>query len=131
MHYVSVHGGDRWSLTTQLDFIWWELQNYGYGYSNLTAATNVSDATIAFEVHYEICGKCNQSARIANAKAVLAAYGGGGTTGAGCYSGTLGKEIPENTCLQSKFDMLWYQCSNGSWVDRWSDPDACNGVYPL
>ena len=62
----------------------------------------------------------------------LAAYGGvssGG--GAGCYSGTLGKEMPDNACVQSKFDSLWYQCSNGSWVDRWTDPDACNGVHPL
>jgi hypothetical protein len=26
---------------------------------------------------------------------------------------------------------LWYQCSDGFWVDRWSDPDPCNGEYPL
>jgi hypothetical protein len=130
-HYASAHGLSRWSLTTQLDFIWWEMNTYGYGFSSLKAATNVTDATVAFEVHYEICGACNQSGRIAYAKQVLAAYGGGSSGGAGCYSGTLGKEMPDNACVQSKFDGLWYQCSNGSWVDRWTDPTACNGVHPL
>lgn len=130
-HYASAHGVSRWALKTQLDFIWWELNNYGYGFSSLKAATNVTDATIAFEVHYEICGACAQSQRIAYAKQVLAAYGGGSSGGAGCYSGTLGKEMPDNACVQSKFDGLWYQCSNGSWVDRWTDPEPCNGVHPL
>jgi hypothetical protein len=132
VHYANLHGLNRWALQTQLDFIWYELNNYGYGFSSLKAATNVTDATVAFEVHYEICGACNQSGRIAYAKQVLAAYGGGGGGGgAGCYSGTLGKEMPDNACVQSKYDRLWYQCSNGSWVDRWTDPDACNGVHPL
>lgn len=129
-HYANAHGENRWALGTQLNFIWYELTNYGYGYSSLKAATNVTDATIAFEVHYEICGACNQTGRINYAKQVLAAYGGT-SGGAGCYSGTLGKEMPDNACVQSKFDNLWYQCSNGSWVDRWTDPDACNGVHPL
>jgi hypothetical protein len=39
--------------------------------------------------------------------------------------------MPENTCVESVFDGLWYQCAQGQWVDRWSDPDACNGEYPL
>ena len=129
-HYASAHGVSRWALKTQLDFIWYELNNYGYGFASLKAATNVSDATVAFEVHYEICGACNQTARINYAKQVLAAYGGT-SGGAGCYSGTLGREMPDNACVQSKYDRLWYQCSNGSWVDRWTDPDACNGVHPL
>jgi hypothetical protein len=132
VHYSNLHGLNRWALNTQLAFIWYELTTYGYGYSSLKAATNVTDATVAFEVHYEICGACNQSGRIAYAKQILAAYGGGSSGGgAGCYSGTLGKEMPDNACVQSKFDDLWYQCSNGSWVDRWTDPDACNGVHPL
>jgi hypothetical protein len=39
--------------------------------------------------------------------------------------------MPDNACVQSKFDGLWWQCANGAWVDRWTDPDACNGVHPL
>jgi hypothetical protein len=66
--------------------------------------------------------------------------GGGSDTGTGsgsandgtsCYSPTLGQVVPDNTCVQSDIDSLWYQCAAGSWVDRWTDPDPCNGVYPL
>ncbi|MFT3693877.1 MAG: phage tail tip lysozyme [Kofleriaceae bacterium] len=132
--YASQHGLDRWALNTQLQFIWYELTTFGYGYSTLKAATTVSAATIAFETKYEICGNCAQASRISYANQVLAAYGSGssgGNNGAECYSATLGREMPDNACVQSRSDSLWYQCSNGSWVDRWSDPDACNGVYPL
>ena len=66
-------------------------------------------------------------------EAALNAYGSGGTGGggAGCYSSTLGREMPDNACVQSRADSLWYQCANGAWVDRWTDPQACSGVYPL
>jgi hypothetical protein len=57
--------------------------------------------------------------------------GGGTSSAAGCYSDTLGREMPANACVQSKFDDAWYQCDNGSWVDRWTDPTACDGQYPL
>ena len=57
--------------------------------------------------------------------------GGSGTSPAGCYSSTLGKEMPSNACVQSRSNSLWYQCDDGAWVDRWTDPTACNGTYPL
>ena len=130
VHYANVHGLSRWSLNTQLQFIWYELTTYGYGYTALRAATNVTNATIIFENRFEICGNCQQSSRINYAKQVLAAYGGA-SGGAACYSSTLAHEVPDNACVQSQFDGLWYQCANGAWVDRWSDPHACNGVHPL
>ncbi len=129
--YAGQHGLNRWSLSTQLDFIWFELTQHGYGYAQLRAAGNVSDATIAFETRYEICGNCAQAQRISYAKQVLAAYGGGSTGDAGCYSHTLGREMPDRACVQSASDRAWYQCSDGAWVDRWTDPDACDGVHPL
>jgi hypothetical protein len=131
--YANAHGLSRWSLNAQLDFIWYELTNIGYGYSSLRGSGNVTQATVAFQDRYEICGTCDASARVRYAEQVLSAYGGGssGNNGAGCYSNTLGKEMPDNACVQSKFDKLWYQCANGAWVDRWTDPDACNGVHPL
>ena len=52
-------------------------------------------------------------------------------SGTNCYSHTLGREVPMNTCVQSASDRLWYQCNNGHWVDRWSDPAACVSVHPL
>ena len=144
--YASQHGASRTALGPQLDFIWYELTTYGYGYSELQAATTISAATAAFQDKFEICGACDSSQRIQYAQQALADYGGssggggggggssgGGSSGSGadCYSGTLGKDMPANACVQSKYDGLWYQCSDGAWIDRWTDPDACNGVYPL
>jgi hypothetical protein len=132
--YASKHGLDRWSLTAQLDFIWYELTSFGgYGLSALRGSTNVVDATIAFERDFEGCGQCDESTRIAYAEQVLGSHGGGGGGGGGkaCYSYTMGHEMPMNACVQSKYDRSWYQCDNGDWVDRWTDPAACDGVHPL
>ena len=57
--------------------------------------------------------------------------GDAGSGGAGCYSDTLGKEMPANACVQSASDNNWYKCDNGTWTDRSTDPTACNGSYPL
>jgi lysozyme len=61
-------------------------------------------------------------------------YNNGGHSsggGAGCYSDTLGATEPDNACVQSASNDAWYQCDDGSWVDRWTDPTACNGIYAL
>jgi len=78
--YASQQGESRLSLNLQLEFIWFELTHIGYGYSDLKAATNVTDATLAFMDKYEICGTCASSQRIQYAKDVLAAYGGDAAT---------------------------------------------------
>ncbi len=132
--YASAHGQSRWALNAQLNFTWYELETFsGYGLSELRAAGNVSAATIAFQDRFEGCGTCDQAQRLRYAEQALSAYGGGGTGGggAGCWSSTLGREMPDNACVQSRSDSLWYQCANGSWVDRWTDPAPCNGVHPL
>jgi hypothetical protein len=49
----------------------------------------------------------------------------------GCYSDTLGREMPDDACVQSKYDSDWYECHNGDWTDRWTDANACDGVFPL
>jgi hypothetical protein len=159
--YAAQQGESEWSLNLQLSFVWYELETFsGYGLSELRSSTSVSAATIAFQNRFEGCGTCDQSARIADAEAVLSAFGGtsGGSSGGGgsgsssgggnsssgsssggsssgggtgCYSDTLGKDMPANACVQSKYDSQWYQCDDGAWVDRWTDPAACDGVYPL
>ena len=48
-----------------------------------------------------------------------------------CYSDTLEREMPDDACVQSRTNGLWYQCAGGAWVDRWTDPQACDGVHPL
>jgi uncharacterized protein (TIGR03382 family) len=80
--YASTMGESATSLNLQLEFIWYELTNIGYGYNALRATTNVTDATLAFMSDYEICGTCASSQRITFAKAVLAAYGDDSVLGA-------------------------------------------------
>lgn len=146
--YANARGANRWALQTQLDFIWYELATVGgYGLADLRAATTINAAVTAFQNKYEICGTCAQTKRLEYARQALADFGGattggggtggGGTGGGGtststtCYSGTLERNVPENTCVESKFDGEWYQCSDGQWVDRYSDPEACVAEYPL
>ena len=74
--YAKQKGQSVWSLSLQLDFIWYELTTYsGYGLSKLKATTNVTDATVVFQTDFEGCGTCLQSQRVQYAKNVLAAYG--------------------------------------------------------
>jgi hypothetical protein len=73
--YAAQQAESMTSLNLQLEFIWYELTTIGYGYSDLKATTNVTDATIAFMDKYEICGDCLSSQRVAYAQDVLAAYG--------------------------------------------------------
>ena len=137
--YAHTKGESEYSLTLQLEFVWYELETFpGYGLSDLRHASDVTEATIAFQDDFEGCGECDQSQRIGYAEQALSAYGhrgGGGGAGAGgatgCYSDTLGRQMQDNACVQSKSDDAWYQCDSGSWVDRWTDPTACDGVYPL
>jgi hypothetical protein len=137
--YASLGGMAPLSLTTQLDFIWYELTSYSaYGLKALRTEGTVAGATVVFQNDFEGCGQCDQATRIHYAEQVLAAYGtGGGSSGSTgstestCYSSTLGKTMQANACVQSRSNRLWYQCDAGHWVDRWNDPTACSGVYPL
>ena len=144
--YASSRGESPTSLTLQLEFVWYELETFaGYGLSKLRASRSVAAATVIFQTDFEACGQCDQTTRIHYAEMVLATHGGGGgggatggtgggggaTGGATCYSGTLRSSVPHNACVQSASDREWYQCANGYWTDRWTDPDACNGVHPL
>ena len=73
--YAGTQGESSGSLQLQLQFIWYELDTFGYGFSSLKGTTNVTDATVVFMSDYEICGTCDQTQRVAYAKDVLAAFG--------------------------------------------------------
>jgi hypothetical protein len=53
----------------------------------------------------------------------------------GCYSATLEDMMDGRTCVQSKFDGVWYQCANGEWyrgVSGSSGPyGECKSTHPL
>lgn len=73
--YAAAHNENPRTLQAQLEFIWLEFTTEGYGYSELKATTNVTDAAIVFMAQFEICGNCIQTQRVSYAMAVLAAYG--------------------------------------------------------
>jgi MYXO-CTERM domain-containing protein len=73
--YAGTKGASPWSLDLQLEFIWYELTTFGYGFADLKATNNVTDATVVFQDKFEICGACNSTQRIAYAMDVLNAYG--------------------------------------------------------
>jgi len=62
--YAGTKGMSPWSLELQLDFIWYELTTFGYGFSALRGTRTVADATVVFQDDYEICGTCDQTTRI-------------------------------------------------------------------
>ncbi len=117
--YADTHGQSRYSLTLQLDFIWYELTERGYGYGALRGAPNLTDATIDFEVDFEGCGQCDQSERIAYAQQVLNAFGGHGGGGGG------GGAAPDACNKGNGFCTETLQCDSGHWIVRQDDPSAC------
>ena len=73
--YANRHSQSRWSLKLQLEFVWYELDKVGgYGLSELRNSRWIPAATRAFERYYEICGQCDETQRIAYARAVYRAY---------------------------------------------------------
>lgn len=140
--FASRNGTDRWALNTQLAFMWHELSVVGgYGLAELKNATTITQAVTVFQNKFEKCGTCAQTKRIQFANQALRDYGGAnsqptdtGGTGSSdvtCFSGTLDREVPENTCVESKFDGQWYQCASDGWVDRFTNPNPCVGEFPL
>lgn len=47
-----------------------------------------------------------------------------------CFSETLDRDVPENTCVQSATDGKWYQCTDGGWAERALVPAKCVAEYP-
>jgi MYXO-CTERM domain-containing protein len=86
--YAAKLGQPSGSLNLQLEFIWYELTTFGYGFSQLKATTNVTDATVVFMDKYEICGTCVQTQRVSYAQSVLQAYGATPPWGASFVSQT-------------------------------------------
>ena len=74
--FAASHGGSMTSLSTQLAFIWFELQNFpAYGLERLQNAATLSSAVVAFQTDFEVCGACDQSKRVKDAQSVLDAFG--------------------------------------------------------
>ena len=52
-----------------------------------------------------------------------------------CFSPTLGKTMPPKTCVQSRGNDIWYQCSDGVWLrgvtGNTGPLGACSSTHPL
>jgi peptidoglycan/xylan/chitin deacetylase (PgdA/CDA1 family) len=59
--------------------------------------------------------------------------GAGDADDGSCSSATLGKTMPETTCVQSRNDQKWYVCAEGEWdlVPGSSDARCAGQKYPL
>ncbi|MBL8600376.1 MAG: hypothetical protein JNK72_00485 [Myxococcales bacterium] len=62
---------------------------------------------------------------------------GSSSSSATCFSGTLNRTMPYATCLQSRFDNLWYQCTSIGWIQssaiasqRRGSAGACSQYLP-
>lgn len=93
--FAQQQGKDIYDLGLQLDFIWFELNNFeNYGLAELKASTTLEQATQVFEDKFEGCvyanyPECALPSRVTYAKAVFAAFGDyTGPTGMGGSGGT-------------------------------------------
>jgi hypothetical protein len=70
-----------------------------------------------------------------NGGVVDEASGGSGgpaaPSGAGCYSTTLKKPMPEKACVQARSNSLWYRCEASSWVETTASDAGCSSKSPL
>lgn len=96
------NGKDIYALTTQLDYVWYELQNgYSSTLSGIKNASTARDAATVFNNTYEVSGD-NSGNREANAQRIFGEYGsaagggaggGGGAAGAASCPGTTGGPV--------------------------------------
>lgn len=78
---------DYESLGTQLEYVWEELQGtQSFAYEQLLETTNVEDAAIAVDDHYERSEGTHKQERVDHAKSVLALYGSTTSSGSGGVS---------------------------------------------
>jgi peptidoglycan-N-acetylglucosamine deacetylase len=66
-------------------------------------------------------------------RAIGAAADPANATNDGCSSATLGRTVPENTCVQSRSDQKWHVCLDKEWNAATGPADAkCTGTkHPL
>lgn len=48
----------------------------------------------------------------------------------GCMSSVLGRQVPENACVQRPADGLWFRCDHGGWASSSTSDAACGEKYP-
>lgn len=99
--YASAYGLSRWSLSAQLAFTWYELRTFSYyGLGSLRSANNLTSAVTAFERHFEGCGDCRTSTRIAYARQVYNRYASSAAAQSGAFAVTPSSSASSVRALQ-------------------------------
>lgn len=71
-------------------------------------------------------------AKLPDVPSVARALGTGAPShGAGCFSSTLGREVPLNTCVESRRDEKWYRCEDEEWVGSSATDPKCVTHFAL
>lgn len=87
--FAQKHGYNRWKLSTQLRYLWFEfkVKNYNNSYTLFKQANSLAAKTEVFVEKYEIAGAPHLDQRIKYAKQVLAKFGNGVSGGSGSSCG--------------------------------------------
>jgi hypothetical protein len=74
--YAGTLGQSAYAISAEEQFINYELGHFSrYGKAQLTSATTVNGATVAFQTYYEICGSCQTSTRESYAATAYRMFG--------------------------------------------------------
>ncbi|MBX3231470.1 MAG: polysaccharide deacetylase family protein [Labilithrix sp.] len=64
-------------------------------------------------------------------KRAMGAAGGPPAAANECASATLGRNVKENVCVQSRTDEKWYRCVDGEWARSEAGDARCTARHPL
>ncbi|MEZ4263404.1 MAG: polysaccharide deacetylase family protein [Polyangiaceae bacterium] len=65
-------------------------------------------------------------------KRAVAGAAAGDASDGDCQSSTLGRSVPEGSCVQARSDRKWYLCNDDEWAGVASPEDArCRSKFPL
>ncbi len=75
-------------------------------------------------------------AKLPDVPSVKRAIAASGTTpppsaGKTCFSSTIGANVAENGCVQSRRDQKWYRCEDGEWTASSATDAKCTSKKPL
>jgi hypothetical protein len=123
-------GKDVYALSTQLDYVWYELTKGSYGavLGEIKNASSAAEAATAFNLNYEVSGD-DSGNREANARRIFAKYGGNAATGAAAAGGCAATASSTNGKAFVLGDYAWPVDIKKSEVDSgypWPCPGNCH-----
>jgi hypothetical protein len=126
----SIHIGDMRGCPTSADPLWNASTNAKCAYAIYKAQG--LNAWYGYRKHRT---ECNNYRAPASSSASSTAPEPEAVGDGGCWSGTLQDTVDARTCVESKYDGVWFQCMNGKWyrgVSGNTGPyGTCASTHPL